>query len=150
MISSCSSSTGWTFLCYAAMSVLDCALSLGSFLYWLGYVRVAFGALNVESQCSWAAVTVLDRVLTMSSWSLVEAKMHAKVSIGLALFFGRSLLRLGYVRVALGALYVESQSSWSAGTFLGQDTDHVILVVGCGNDARLCQYWIVRYLRGEF
>ena len=52
-----------------------------------------------------------------------------------ALFFGRSLLRLGYVRVAFGALYVESQSSWSAGTFLGQGTDHVILVVGCGNDA---------------
>ena len=82
MISSCSSSTGWTFLCYAAMSVLDCALFLGRILYWLGYVRVAFGALNVESQCSWAAVTVLDKVLTMSSWSLVEAKMHVKVSIG--------------------------------------------------------------------
>ena len=58
------------------MSVLDPALSLGRILRWLGYVRVAFGALNVESQCSWAAVPVF-----------------------------------------------------------GQDTDHVISVVCCGKDA---------------
>ena len=61
--------------------VLCSYVSIGSCAF-LGYVRVAFGTLNVESQCSWAAVTVLDRVLTMSSWSLVEAKMYAKVSIG--------------------------------------------------------------------
>ena len=29
-------------------------------------------------------------------------------------------------------------------------TDHVIMVVGCGNDASQCQYWIVRYYWGEF
>ena len=31
---------------------------LGENSVWLGYVRVAFGTLNVESQCSWAAVAV--------------------------------------------------------------------------------------------
>ena len=28
-------------------------------------------------------------------------------------------------------------------------TDHVFMVVGCGNDASQCQYWIVRYSWGE-
>ena len=39
------------------MSVLDRALFLGRILT-IGLRRVAVGALNVESQCSWAAVSV--------------------------------------------------------------------------------------------
>ena len=42
------------------MSVLDRALLLGRILT-IGLRRVAVGALNVESQCSWAAVPVLSR-----------------------------------------------------------------------------------------
>ena len=63
------------------VSIGLCAI-LGEISVLVGLRSRGVGALNVESQCSWAAVTVLDRVLTMSSWSLVEAKMHAKVSIG--------------------------------------------------------------------
>ena len=45
-------------------SVLDRALFLGRILRRLGYVRVACGALNVESQCSWGnSRSVLDRAL---------------------------------------------------------------------------------------
>ena len=108
----------WTFLCFAAMSVLDCARFLGGILYWLGYVRVAFGALNVESQCSWAAVTVLDRVLTMSSWSLVEAKMHAKVSIGSCGILWVITVTAGLRSRGVCALNVDSQCSWAAVTVL--------------------------------
>ena len=92
-------------------SVLDRAVFFGRSLLRLGYVRVAFGALNVDSQCSWAAVTVLDRVLTMSSWSLVEAKMHAKVSIGSCGILWEIIVTVGFVRVTFGALYVASQYS---------------------------------------
>ena len=66
-----------------------------------------------------------------------------------ALFLGR-ILTIGLRRVAVGALNVESQCSWAAVPVFGQGTDHVILVVGCGNDASQCQYWIVRYFWGEF
>jgi len=63
---------------YAATSVLDRALSWGEFCC-LGYVRVAIGALNVESQCSWAAVPVFAVALTMFSRSLVGAKMQSRL-----------------------------------------------------------------------
>ena len=52
---------------------------------------MAFGALNVDSQCSWGkSRSVLDRA---HSW-------------------GEYCDELGYVRVAFGALNVDSQCSW--------------------------------------
>ena len=83
-----------------------------------------------ESQCSWAAVTVLDRVLAMSSWSLVEAKMHAKVSIGSC-----GILWVITVTAGLRSRGVWCSQCWQS-VFVGcrdsfgQGTDHVFLVVG--------------------
>ena len=71
---------------------------------------MAFGALNVESQCSWAAVTVFVKALTMSSRSFVAAKMHVKVSIGSCATLWENTVTVG-LRSRGGALYVESQCS---------------------------------------
>ena len=73
---------------HAATSVLNCALFLGRILCRLGYVRVAVGALNVDSQCSWAAGTFFGQTLTMSSWLLVVATLPVYVSIGSCAIFG--------------------------------------------------------------
>ena len=91
------------------MSVLDRALFLGRILT-IGLRRVAVGALNVESQCSWAAVPVFVMALTMSSRSFVAAKMHVKVSIGSCATLWENAVTVG-LRSRGGALYVESQCS---------------------------------------
>ena len=71
---------------------------------------MAFGALNVESQCSWAAVPVFVKALTMSCRSFVAAKMHVKVSIGSCATLWENTVTVG-LRSRGGALYVESQCS---------------------------------------
>ena len=74
---------------------------------------MAFGALNVESQCSWAAGTLFGQTLTMSSWLLVVATLQVYVSIGTCVSLGR-ILTIGIRSVAVGALNVDSQCSWAA------------------------------------
>ena len=91
------------------MSVLDRALSLGRILT-IGLRRVVVGALNVESQCSWAAVPVFAMTLTMSSWSFIAAKMHVKVSTVSCATLWENTVTVG-LRSRGDALYVESQCS---------------------------------------
>ena len=82
-------------------SVLDRALLLGRTLM-AGLRRVVVGALSAESQCSWAA----------GSFSLVEAKMHVKVSSGSCATLWENSVAVGLCSRG-GALYVESQGSWA-------------------------------------
>ena len=65
---------------------------------------MAFGALSVESHCSWAVAELLKPV------EFPQVQFLDKVCIG---FLGRTLSRLGYVRMAFGALHVEIQCSWT-------------------------------------
>ena len=74
------------------LGIVSCAI-LGEIIE-TSWVRLLLvGALNAESQCSWAAVPDLqgtDHVISV----VVAAKMHVSVSLACALLLGRILLRV--------------------------------------------------------
>ena len=65
--------------------------------------------MTVQKTVEFPQLQFLDKALTMSSWSLVEAKMQVKVSIGSCAILGENIVTVGLrsrVRLALSMLRV--------------------------------------------
>ena len=105
---------------------------------------MAYGALNVERQCSWAAVSGqfglcatlgenTETNLVTFAWRMALSMLRdsvrglpCQVIMAGALLVVRILWQLGYVRVAYGALHVASQYSCRTAAARGDSTGAVL------------------------